>query len=140
MPQYSISAAQIIVYLNEKKFTTTQAVNFSIDYGEQEIMGIDSLFPQEIASTRVTVTGNLQGLRLRNSGGIQAMNGRPLLVDILSAPYVSIRIQDRLSQEDIIFIPKAKISNESHSVSAKGIYKINFTFKGMLPLMALDRS
>ena len=138
--QFTISGAQILVFLNEKKFTTTQAVNFSIDYGETPIFGIDSPFAQEIATTKVTVSGNLNGLRLRNSGGIQALNGRSLITDLISSPYVSIRIQDRVSQEDILFVPRCKIGNESHSVAAKGIYHLNVSFIGIIPLLALDRA
>lgn len=139
MAQYSISGAQILIYLNEKKFVTSQAINFSVDTGEKYIYGIDSIFAQEIIPTKMSVTGNINGLRLRNSGGIQALAGKSLLVDILSAPYISIRITDRVTKEDILFIPRCKISNESHTVSAKGIYKINFAFMGLIPLFALDR-
>jgi hypothetical protein len=137
---FTIAGAQIVVYLNEKKFTTTQSISFVIDTGETYIYGIDSISAQEIVPTKLSVTGSINGLRLRNSGGIQALNGRPLFQDILAAPYISIRIQDRVTKEDIIFIPRAKISNESHSVSAKGIYKVNFNFMGIIPLFALDRS
>lgn len=140
MPQYTIAGAQILVYLNEKKFTVSQSLSFSIDYGEAPIYGIDSLFAQEIAPTKVTVSGNINGLRLRNSGGIQGVNGRSLITDVMAAPYISLRIQDRTTKEDIIFIPRAKIGNESHSVSAKGVYKINFSFIGLIPLMSLDRT
>lgn len=140
MSQYTISGAQIIIYLNEKKFTTSQSLSFSVDTGETYIYGIDSAFAQEIATTKVAVTGNINGLRLRSSGGIQALNGKSLITDLAAAPYVSLRVQDRITSEDIIFIPKCKISNESHSVSAKGIYKINFNFMGLIPLFALDRS
>ena len=138
--RYTIAGAQIIIYLNEKKFTSSQSISFNVDYGEQEIWGIDSPWPQEIATTKCSVSGTIQGLRLRNSGGIQAINGRSLIQDVAASPYVSIRVCDRVSKEDIIFIPKCKISNESHSVAAKGIYKVNFSFKGLIPLFALDRS
>ena len=140
MSQYSISGAQIIIYLNEKKFNTSQSITFSVDTGETYIYGIDSLIAQEIVSTKLSVTGNINGLRLRNSGGIQALNGKSLLVDLMSSPYISLRVQDRITKEDIIFIPRCKISNESHSVSAKGIYKVNFSFMGLIPLFALDRA
>ena len=140
MSQYSISGAQIIIWLNEKKFNTSQSLSFSVDTGETYIYGIDSAFAQEIATTKVSVTGNINGLRLRSSGGIQALNGKSPIADLMSSPYISIRIQDRVTQEDIIFIPRCKIGNESHSVSAKGTYKINFSFMGLLPLFALDRA
>lgn len=140
MPQYSIAGAQIIVYINEKKYNVAQSINFTVDYGEVEIYGIDSNWAQEIATTKCTVSGNINGIKIRNGGGIQAIAARSLIIDIISSPYISIRIQDRITQEDIIYIPRAKVSAESHSVAAKGIYKVNISFKGILPEFSLDRT
>lgn len=137
---YVISGATIKLYLNNKVYKVTQGVSFTVDYGEAGIYGIDAAYPQEIASNRVTVTGSVQGLRLKYSGGLQAAAGRPLFTEIAASPYISIRIQDRSTQEDIIFIPNAKISRESHSMAAKGVYRLNFDFIGQIPLMALDRA
>jgi len=140
MSQYSISGSQVLIYLNEKKFVTSQSLNFSVDYGETPIFGIDSPWAQEIATTKVNVTGSIQGLRLRNSGGIQAITARSLIVDIISSPYISIRITDRITKEDIVFIPRCKVGNETHTVVNKGVYKINLSFIGLIPLFALDRT
>lgn len=135
-----ISGALIKVFVNNKLYKEVQSVSFEIDYGEEEIYGIDSPYPQEIATNRISVRGSISGIRLKNSGGIQAYNLRPLYSDVAASPYISIRIQDRQSTEDILFIPNAKISNEKHSASTKGTYKLSFDFKGQIPLATLDRS
>jgi hypothetical protein len=111
-----------------------------VDYGEEAIYGIDSPWPQDIAGGRVTVKGNVRGLRVKNSGGLQAGNLRPLFTDLAASPYISIRVQDRATGEDIYFIPNAKVSMESHSVNIKETYKLNFSFTGQMILFALDRS
>lgn len=135
-----IVGATIELWANNKQFKEVADVSFTVDYGEDYIYGIDSGYPQEIAPTRVTVSGSVSGFRLKLSGGIQGKTLRPLFTDIVASPYVSLRITDRSTQEDIIFIPQAKISAETHNIPSRGTYRVNFTFKGIIPLFALDRA
>jgi hypothetical protein len=140
MPLLTLTGADIKVYINNKVYPYIQALNLSVDYGETENYGIDAIYAQEITATKLSVRGSVQGLRVKMSGGLQAMNMRPLFVDIAPGNYVSIRIQDRSTSEDIVFIPSAKITRENHSIGVKQTYKLNFEFVGQIPLFALDRS
>lgn len=135
-----LAGPNIKLYLNNKVYKEVQAISITVDYGEMEIFGIDAPYAQEIASTRITVKGQVSGLRLKLSGGLQASNLRPLFLDSAAAPYISLRIQDRATGEDILFIPKVKITLESHAIATKSSYKLNFNFIGQIPLFALDRS
>jgi hypothetical protein len=135
-----LSGANIVLWINNKQYKVVQSVTFSVDYGETEIYGIDSEYAQEIAPTKVTVRGSVQGLRLKMSGGLQGSNMRGLFNEIAASPYISIRIADRQSTEDIVFIPNAKVTRESHTMGIKSTYKLNFDFVGIVPLFALDRS
>lgn len=137
---FVLTGAHIKLYLNNKVYKEVQSVSFSVDYGETEIYGIDTPYAQEIATTKVTVRGSVQGLRLKMSGGLQGSNLRPLFTDIAASPYVSIRIQDRQTGEDIVLIAQAKITRESHQITTKSTYKLSFDFVGQIPLFALDRS
>ena len=135
-----LTGAQIRIYINNKLYGPVQSISFQVDYAETEIYGIDSPYAQEIASNRITVRGSVNGLRIKMSGGLQGSNMRPTFIDLAASPYISIRIQDRSTSEDIIFIPNAKISRESHTAAVKSSYKLNFDFVGQIPLFALDRS
>ena len=135
-----LTGAHIKLYINNKPYKEVQAITISVDYGETEIYGIDSPYPQEIASVMVSVRGSVNGLRIKLSGGLQASRIRPLFYDIAASPYISIRIQDRSTGEDILFIPKAKVTRENHSIATKSTYKLNFDFVGQVPQFALDRS
>ena len=137
---FVLTGAHIRIFLNNVPYNEVQGASFSIDYGETTIFGIDSLYAQEIASTKVEVRGSFSGIRIKLSGGLQAKSLRPLFSDASASPYISIRIQDRQSSEDILFIPHAKITRESHSIATKSSYKLSFDFVGQIPLMALDRS
>lgn len=135
-----LTGAHIKLYINNQVYKLVQSISITVDYGEQEIYGIDAEHAQEIAPTRLSVRGSVNGLRIKNSGGLQAQNMRPLFVDLIASPYISIRIQDRSTGEDILFIPNAKVSSETHSIATKSTYKMNFNFVGQVPLFALDRS
>ena len=135
-----LTGAHIKLFVNNKLYNVVQSVSIDIDYGEQEIYGIDVAYAQEIAPTRVTVKGSVRGVRIKLSGGLQASNLRPLFQDIAANPYISIRIQSRYDGEDIIYIPNAKVTRENHAIGTKSTYKLNFDFVGQIPLMALDRS
>lgn len=136
----TLVGAAIKLYLNNSPYEVAQGISFVVDYSETPIYGIDVIYPQEIATTRITVSGSVQGLRTISSGGLQAKNARPLFHHAMASPYVSIRIQDIASGEDILFIPQAKITQESHSAMTKSSYKLNFNFVGVIPYFALDRS
>jgi len=140
MASYVLTGAHIVLYINNTKYKQTQSISFSVDYGETPIYGIDSPYAQEIAGTKMSVTGSVQGLRIKLSGGLQGHNMRPLFQDFAASPYISIRIQDRQSGEDILFVPNAKVTRESHSIATKSTYKLNFDFVGQIPQFALDRS
>jgi len=135
-----LTGANIKLYVNNTLYKEVQSISLNIDYGENAIYGIDSLYAQELAPTKVSVNGSVQGIRIKLSGGLQAKNLRPLFQDLAASPYVSILIKSRYDGEDILFIPNAKVTRESHSMAAKGTYKLNFDFVGQIPLFALDRS
>jgi hypothetical protein len=135
-----LTGAAIKLYINNTVYKEVQSINLSVDYGETAIYGIDSPYPQEIASTKVDVRGSVSGIRVKYSGGLQAKNLRPSFTDIAASPYISIRIQDRSTGEDIVFIPNAKVTRESHVMSTRATYKLSFDFVGQIPLFALDRA
>lgn len=135
-----LTGAHIKLYVNNKQYKVTQNVTLDVDYSEAGIYGIDSPWAQEIAGGRISIRGKVSGLRVKYSGGLQASNIRPLFTDIAASPYISIRIQDRSTGEDLYFIPNAKCTSESHGAPIKGSYKLNFDFTGQMVLFALDRS
>jgi hypothetical protein len=132
-----LKGASIKLYLNGNIYPC-EGVSYSIDYAEDAIYGIDSLYPQEIATTKVSVAGQVNGLVLQMDGGLQGRGLRPLLKDALASPYISVRIQDIYNQVDLLNVNDVKVTNESVNISAKGLIRINFGFKGIYPSQTLD--
>jgi hypothetical protein len=138
-PSVTISGALVRIYINNQIYNEAQSVSYTIDYGEAEIYGIDTPFPQEIHSTRAVVVGSISGVRIKNSGGLQSFNAVPSIIDIVKSPYISIRIQDRSTGEDLLFVPNAKIIKQNFQVQAKGTARLNFEFKGLVAFEPGDR-
>ena len=134
-----ITGAQVQLFVNGVVYNEVQQLSYTIDYGEEPIYGIDSVFPQEIKITRISIQGSVSGVRVKGSNGLQGYNLRPKVMDSFFAPYVSLRIASRLTGEDIMFIPYARITNEKLDVTAKGIVKSSFSFIGLQGQQTLDR-
>jgi hypothetical protein len=138
--QRVISGAHINLHINGKMYNEVQQLSYTIDYGEEPIYGIDSVFPQEIKITRVSIQGSVSGVRIANSNGLQGQSIRPKITGSMFAPYVSIRISDRRTGEQIMWIPSAQITNEKVDVSAKGNMTLSFSFLGLQGQQPLDRA
>lgn len=101
MPSYAgiqsrvVSGSLVKIFINGTPYNEAQQIQYSIDYGATEIFGIDSPYPQEITPTKATVRGSVSGIRLKLSGGLEGYSAVFRKEDILSTPYISLRIQDR---------------------------------------------
>lgn len=136
-----VTGALCRLYLNNKIFSVSQSVSITQQTGEYEIFGINSPYPQEIAGGgQISVKGSCKGVRIKNSGGLQGSNARPLFSDVAASSYISLRLESRDTGETIWSIPKAKISNINESVQIKGIYQVNFDFVGQILFWPLDLS
>lgn len=139
MAQKVVSGAHINLHINGTLYNEVQQLTYTVDYGEEPIYGIDSVFPQEIKITRVSIQGTVSGVRAANTGGLQGQDIRPKITGSMFAPYVSIRISDRRTGEQLMWIPNAQITNEKFDVSAKGNASLSFNFIGLQGQQPLDR-
>lgn len=133
-----IAGAQVKIYIAGKLFPEAQSIQWEDDFAERAIFGIDTPFAQEIAITQVSVKGSIAGIRVRDVGGLQAADIIGKMFDIIKRPYVSIEIRDRKTDSKILFIPQAKIVNQSNAIQAKSTMKVSFNFTGIYSLTQHD--
>lgn len=133
-----LKGAEVKCYVSDKLYAEVQSIQYTLDYGEKEIYGIDSQFPQEIAPSRVAVQGTVTGLMIKNMGGLQSYDLRAKINEILHAPYTSLRLKDRHSDKDIFWLPQMKVVSEQVNIAAKGVVRVSFTFKGIIPYNPID--
>lgn len=133
-----LRGADCKIFIAGKLYPAAQSLTYTINYGEQEIYGIDSQFPQEIVPTRVSVVGSITGIKVKSDGGLIAADIRAKISKILSSPYTSLKIQDRHTGEDLLWLPQMKVTSETLQMQAKGVVTISFNFKGIIPYNTLD--
>lgn len=134
----TLSGALCRIYINGKIYKEAQSVSYGIDHGISEIFGIDSSFPQELSDGRKTVSGTVNGIKIRYSGDLQAYNAVSLTKDILGNPYISIRIEDRSTGETLLFVPNARIVSEQMGIATRRTVTYSFNFKGLVGFRPLD--
>jgi hypothetical protein len=134
----TVSGAQVKLLINDIEYGQAQSIQYTIDTADQEIYGIDSIFPQEIAPVRSQVYGAISGIKVANFD-LQSMGIRDNNDTVLGSGYSTIRLVDRKTGKNINNIPTARISNEQFSVSAKGTAKISFNFRAILAIQSGDK-
>lgn len=133
-----LSGAHIKVFIGGTLYPEIQSISVNISYAESPIYGIDSSLPQEIVPGAISVDGQVSGVYVKQSNGLQGKNVMTKLKDRLSQPYVSLEIRDRATDDKIIFIPQVKINNEQYSFTAKSNVKYSFSFTGIMPMTGAD--
>jgi hypothetical protein len=136
----TLRGADVKIYANGKLLPFIQSITYTIDYGETSIYGIDSVFPQSIEPTKISVKGTINGIKIKRTSGLQGYTLRPRITEALYNPYISLRVSDRQSNEDILIIQQCKIGSETVTIQSKTTVKINCTFTGIIPLLELDQN
>lgn len=140
MSAVTLTGARINLYINETLYKEVDSLTFTIERAIDEIPQIDSPYLAELAPNSVRVRGTINGMRLYLSGDLQGKNMIPLFNQFAEGSYIGIRIEERSSKEQIFSCFNTMISNITHTIPAKGIYRLSFNFQGIIPLFALDRS
>ncbi len=135
-----VAGAHCRLYLNNKIYSVAQSASLEVDSGISATFGINSPYAQELSSGQVSVKGSIKGVRIKNSGGLQGSNAIPLFSDIVAGNYISLRLEDRSTQESIWSVQKARIGRITEVVQIKGVYQVSFEFVGIIPFWPLDLS
>lgn len=136
----TLRGADIKVIANGKVLPFVQSIVYTIDYSETEIRGIDSIFAQEISTTKISVKGTINGIKIKRTGGLQGYSLRPRITEALYNPYISLEVRDRSSNEPILIIQQCKIGSETTTIQTKTTVKINCSFTGIIPMTEHDIS
>ena len=135
----TLQSAAIVVYLNGTVAPELTAINYQFDYGIKPIFSIDNPYPVELAQGAITVNGSVQGLRLSKTLGLmQDYNLRPLAGAVFNAQYCSIRIYNRRSKQNILFVPNAYITNQKVDINNRRIVTVDFNFTGLIGFEQAD--
>jgi hypothetical protein len=134
----TLAGAEVKVYIGGELYPECQSISYVTDYAEDPVYGVDSVFAQEIATSRISVNGSVVGLKLKTGGGLQGNGIVSRVTETLYAPYTTLKIVDRATNLTIFECDQVKIASESVSIQAKGSVRISFNWKGIIPKGELD--
>lgn len=129
------------LFVNNVIYTVTQSVSVTEVIGAYPIYGINSPYPQEIATGgQNMVTGTVEGIRIRGMDSLQSANLLSLFQNLAATNYCSLRLENRQTGETIWSIQKAQVKDVMETVKAKGTMHFNFSFIGQIIYRPLDLS
>ncbi len=130
MRSKTLRGLDLIVYINGRPWAVCDSVDYDVDYGTEDVYGIDNMQPQEIASHRVRLDGSLHFFRQHNSAGVEGIGIAPVESELTRERYFYLQIVDRQTDTTYFEVPKAKIRRQRGGAKARGIAEGTLTFGG----------
>jgi|SRR5665213_61476 len=124
----TISNAQVILLVNAVPYGRVTAIDWDIMTPIDELRGVDSPQPYELANSTTSVGGTLYVLRTLNDGGAEGAGLTAPLIDVGKTRYVSLVLLERRSNRVLFQSQRCAISGQSWSVPERGIVKGSVTF------------
>jgi hypothetical protein len=130
MQAKSLVGANLKIFINGHLFGVGTATEWSVDYGRKYIFGIDSYLPQEIASGQVTITGTVECIRTKLSGGLEGYGVVAQTQNILLEKYIRITLIERQTDTTIFNCFNALVSNQNWRATSEMTMRGSFSFLG----------
>ena len=129
---FSIAAAHLRLFLNGKLFGACMGVPaLTIQSNWAELREIDSVVARQLTPRTYSVTGTIQVLRGRSTGGLEGMGLTATGSSMLLQKYLTIELQDRITDDIVMSIHECQIDNQSWKIDAKGLVIGTFNFRGL---------
>lgn len=129
---FSVAGAHIKCFVNEKLLgyvTGIPAWNVLSTWGE--LREIDSVRVRQLSPRAFSVSGTVQVLRGRNTGGLEGAGLVTSARRMLQQKYLTIELQDRISQAILFRAVACQVDGQQWQVTPKGLILGTFNFKGL---------
>jgi hypothetical protein len=129
---FTIAGAHLKCYINGKLLGYVMAVpawNISTDWAE--LREIDNPVANQLAPRTYSVSGTIQILRGRSTGGLEGAGLVPSADAMLRQKYLTVELQDRITQDIVYHAAFCQVIQQQWSVNAKGLTTGTFNFKGI---------
>lgn len=124
------SGARAIIKINGRIVAYAMSVRWDVRHENKELRVIDSLLPQEIMMTGLSVSLVCTSLRVPNKSATQ-LQFEPTVMNLLQQGYATIELKDRATDATIIYVPRASLVRRSGVVAAKQLSTETWVFKGI---------
>jgi hypothetical protein len=101
-------------------------LDYTIDYGITTLQGVDSVLPEELAPSNVSVSMSIRVYRTPDNDptGVVAprADGVNPQQEYARSGYITIEVRDRITDKTVLFLPKARVIRRSGSVQAEDLH------------------
>lgn len=127
----TLSGADISVYVNGRLFPPVSEITWQANTGRHAIQGIDKAEPQELVPGNTTITGTMEIIRTKRSGGIEGAGLMASVTKILQEKYFSLLLIDRSTDSVLLYIEDASVDGYTGRAGARGIVTLSVQFEGI---------
>jgi|SRR6185437_13592225 len=117
----TISGAQVVLYVNAVPYGRVTQIDWDVSTPIEELRGVDSPQPYELANSITSVGGTLYVLRTLGDGGAEGAGMTAPLIDVGKTRYVSLTLVERRTKRVLFQSQRVAISSQSWSVPTRGI-------------------
>jgi len=127
-----IAGCHLKCLINGQVFGYVSGVpQLNVDSPYRQVQEIDSNITKELIPTQTTISGTLQVLRGRSTGGLEgagmAASGR----DALLQKYIDIQLVDRVTDEVVFWAIKCQITRQTWAITPKQLVVGQISFIGV---------
>lgn len=129
---FSIAGAHLKAFVNGKLLGIVMSIPvWNIHSNWSELREIDSVVARQLTPRSYSCTGTVEILRGRSTGGLEGAGLVPTAEVMLRQKYLTIEIQDRISQDIIFRALLCQVDSQQWKIDAKGLVTGTFSFKGI---------
>jgi len=126
-----ITGARVFLYINAVKIGRARSFTWKSDTEADEIPGLDSSDPYEIAPTTTRCAGQIMFYRTAGDGGAEGAGLTTDYEDLTRLKYVTLSLVERVSKLEIFRAEGVTITSQSGGVAAKEGMNMSITFKAL---------
>lgn len=130
-----------IIKFNNDVFAAGFVMDYTIDTMQTEILGLDSVFPQEIAPERVMVTMSMRVFRTPDNdpvalgiapGGDSVDGGATQAqTTFTSSKYIQVEVRDKVTDRTVLMLPKAQVFKRVGQGEAEQLITENWSIRSI---------
>ena len=128
-----LAGARAVVSGNGAEWGAGFVLNYNLDTARNEIDVVDNELPVELAPGRVRVDVSIQIYRLPDNDPVTEGFAPPGdgSSDYTEFKYLTLEFRDKVTDQTILYVPKASIVNRSGGGSAESLIVETIRFKGI---------
>jgi len=125
-----MTGARAVLRINNNIVALCNNVQYEVSTDWQEIRGIDELIPNDLAPTSYSVKGSMSIYRVPNRSPVKDFLQQDMFRGIIW-PLTTIEIRDKRTDELIMLVKRAAITNRSESFTKNQLTSTNLSFVGI---------